>query len=123
MIDRLTVSHLSVKPKSRIAGKTIEAAELRGLTGLYLFEVRRGDQLYPAPARDFALQEADVLVFTGNVSSVKDLWLTEGLAPATNQVLKISGSESRQLIEAVVRYRCREAFLLISCSRSACTAA
>mmetsp|Transcript_5608 Transcript_5608/g.7844 ORF Transcript_5608/g.7844 Transcript_5608/m.7844 type:complete len:698 (+) Transcript_5608:187-2280(+) len=91
----------SVAPRSAIVGKTIEEAGLRGLSGLFLVEIQRGNDLISAPASDTKLEGGDVLVFAGMVTSVKDLWTISGIEPVTNQVEKINAPD-RRLFEAVI---------------------
>lgn len=66
---------MMVQPKSSIAGKTIEASDLRHLKGLYLFEVQRDGYVIEAPGSTFVLQENDQLYFTGDLNAVRELWL------------------------------------------------
>ena len=54
-----------VLPTSEIVGRTVEGAGLRGLDGLYLTSVIRGETVARAIGRDFLLQAGDILLFTG----------------------------------------------------------
>ena len=69
-----------------IAGKSVEAANLRGLEGLYLAEVARGDEIIAPVEPTTLLQANDRLFFVGDVASVVQLQKLRGLSPATNQV-------------------------------------
>ncbi len=73
---------------SRAAGSSIAGAGLRSLPRLYLFEVQRGDQeVFPAPDGEFRLCADDVLLFTGDVSSICDLWTRPaGILPLTHDL-------------------------------------
>ena len=96
-----------VEPDSPLAGKTIEAAGLRHLPGVYLAEVDREGFVLPAVAPDERLRGNDRLVFVGVVDSVVDLQKIRGLVPATDQVFKLTEPRStRCLIEAVVSNSC-----------------
>ena len=96
-----------VSPSGPLVGKTIEQAGLRHLPGLYLVEIDRGDQVLPAPTPLERLQADDRLVFAGVVESVVDLQKINGLAPATNQIFKLSMPRpERCLIEAVISENC-----------------
>lgn len=96
-----------VEPKSPIAGKTIEEAGLRALPGAYLIEIDRGDERIVAVGPEQVLHEGDRLIFAGIVDSVVDLQRTRGLAPATDQVFKLSDPRpDRRLVEAVVSDTC-----------------
>jgi di/tricarboxylate transporter len=98
---------MSVPPDSPLVGKTIEDAGLRHLQGVFLAEINRGDQVLPAVAPQERLRANDLLVFVGIVDSVVDLRKIRGLAPATDQVAKITvPSRDRCLIEAVVSNTC-----------------
>ena len=92
---------------SGLAGKTIEAAGLRHLAGLYLMEIDRGEQIIPAVSSEERLQEGDRLVFVGIVDSIVELQKVRGLTPATGQVFKLDAPRSqRTLVEAVVSDSC-----------------
>ncbi len=102
---RYTV-RMELRPDSPVAGKSIEAAGLRSLPGLYLSEIERGSQLIPAPGPDWVLEAGDILGFAGILESVVDLRKTRGLVPATNQVEKVDSEHAdRTLVEAVVSHR------------------
>lgn len=61
-----------------LAGKTITKAGLRGVTGLFLFEVRRADgRVLCAVGPDTIIEEGDLLCFAGVGAFV--LWRNEGL--------------------------------------------
>jgi di/tricarboxylate transporter len=86
-----------------LAGRTIEAAGLRHLQGLYLAHIERnGDVLVPVGPEQRLLPD-DRLVFVGVVASVVELQRIRGLRPATDQVFKLSEPRpNRCLVEAVV---------------------
>ncbi len=92
-----------VEPHSPLEGKTIEAAGLRQLPGMYLVELDRDGQMMPAVSPQQTLRGGDRLLFAGVVDSVLDLQKIRGLTPATNQVFKLqSPRHQRCLVEAVV---------------------
>ncbi len=98
---------MMVDRTSPLVGKTIEAAGLRNLPGVYLAEIERDGRAIPAVGPTEVLQANDRLVFVGVVDSVVDLQKTRGLSPATNQVSKLDApSTHRELIEAVVSDTC-----------------
>jgi di/tricarboxylate transporter len=91
---------------SPLVGRSIEAAGLRQLPGLYLVEIERDDQQIPAPGPMTRLAAGDVLVFVGVIESVVDLRKFKGLVPATDQVSKVNAARRQRLIvEAVVSDR------------------
>jgi di/tricarboxylate transporter len=96
-----------VAEDSPLANQTIEEAGLRGLPGLYLFQIdRRGHTIQAVSSRE-RLEAGDRLVFVGVISSVVDLQKMRGLKPATNQIFKLSSDRTqRQWTEAVVSPSC-----------------
>jgi di/tricarboxylate transporter len=96
-----------VEEGSPLIGRTIEAAGLRGLAGLYLMEIDRDGHVIAAVAPSERMEEGDRLVFVGDVDSVVDLQKIRGLRPATDQVFKLDDPRSeRVLVEAVVSNSC-----------------
>ena len=96
-----------VEPGSGLVGRTIEAAGLRHLDGLFLMEIDRGDNVIAAVSPSERLQAGDRLVFVGVIDSVVELQKVRGLRPATDQVFKLDDPRSeRRLIEAVVSPTC-----------------
>ena len=94
---------MEVAADSPLSGKSIEAAGLRQLPGLYLIEIERGGRVLTAVPPHERLQGGDRLVFVGVVDSVADLHRIAGLKPATHQVFKLdSPREERSLTEAVI---------------------
>jgi di/tricarboxylate transporter len=94
---------MEIDTSSPLVGKTIEAAGLRHLPGMYLMEIDRGGHVLPAVSSDTLLQANDHLVFVGVVESVVDLQKIPGLKPATDQLFKLDSPRSRRcLVEAVV---------------------
>ena len=96
-----------VTPGSSLVGKSIEAAGLRHLPGMYLVEIDRVGRVMPAVSSSEVLEADDRLVFVGVVESVVDLQKISGLEPATDQVFELDGPRSnRRLVEAVVSEGC-----------------
>lgn len=94
---------MMVEPGSPIDGLTIERAGLRHLPGTYLSAIERDGETLVAVGPEQVLRGNDRLVFVGVVESVVDLQKVRGLAPATNQVVKVTASKlHRRLVEAVV---------------------
>lgn len=75
---------LEVQPGSPLDGSSIEKAGLRHLPGLYLVEVRRGEDFEAAVAPEFVLRGEDRLVFVGLVQSVADVLNVRGLVPVAD---------------------------------------
>ncbi len=94
-----------VEPDSAIVGKTIEAAGLRHLPGLFLTQIERAGTVLGAVSPERLIEANDRLAFVGILESVIDLRKIRGLVPATDQVQKItSGGGPRMLVEAVVSH-------------------
>ena len=92
-----------VQPASPLEGQTIEAAGLRRLPGMFLSAIERDGETLVAVGPEQVLHGNDRLVFVGIVESVVDLQKIRGLAPATDQVFKLTASRlNRLLVEAVV---------------------
>lgn len=98
---------MMVEQSSPLVGKTIGAAGLRNLPGMFLMEIDRDGHVLAAVSPEERLQANDRLVFVGVVESVVDLQRLPGLTPATDQVFKLDSPRShRCLIEAVVSNTC-----------------
>jgi di/tricarboxylate transporter len=96
-----------VETGSNLVGRTIEAAGLRHLDGLFLMEIDRGGHVIAAVSPTERLEAGDRLVFVGVIDSVVELQKVRGLRPATDQVFKLDDPRSeRQLVEAVVSRTC-----------------
>lgn len=94
-----------VKPDSAIVGKTIEAAGLRHLPGLFLTQIERRGTVLWAVSPNQRIEADDRLAFVGVLESVVDLRKIRGLVPATDQVQKLAiGSQPRMFVEAVVSH-------------------
>lgn len=104
---RQYTAEMLVAAGSPLIGKSIEAAGLRQLPGLFLIEIERDDQVLPAVSTEVVLRAHDRLVFTGILDSVMDLQKTRGLVPATNQVFKLDTPRpGRCFVEAVLSDKC-----------------
>ncbi|MFG0300202.1 MAG: SLC13 family permease [Phycisphaerales bacterium JB047] len=74
---------LKVCPGSPIIGKTVEAANLRNLPGLFLARIERSDDTVIAVSPQEIIEAEDVLVFVGQLDSVVELQQIKGLVPST----------------------------------------
>ena len=98
---------MQVAPDSPLVGRSIEAAGLRHLPGVYLAEIDRAGSVLPAVSPQEVLRANDRLLFVGIIESVVDLQRIRGLLPATDQVTKLTAPRTqRALIEAVVSNSC-----------------
>ncbi|MEM6331740.1 MAG: SLC13 family permease [Planctomycetota bacterium] len=105
--DRPFSVEMTVDPEGPLAGKTVEAAGLRSLPGLFLVEIEHPDgQIVAAPGPDRRLDPGDRLVFAGDLASVVDLRKTRGLLPPDDRHdPNTARPHERRLIEAVVSDR------------------
>jgi di/tricarboxylate transporter len=99
---RRYMTAMQVGPGAPIAGKTIEAAGLRHLPGLFLSRIDRGPESVIAVAPDEVVRPGDVLVFVGVVESVVDLQKIKGLAPVADGSHPVGYRPKLKLVEAVV---------------------
>ena len=96
-------AQMEVLRGSPVAGATVEAAGLRRLPGLFLFEIERAGAVLAAPPPETRLLAGDILGFTGDLDSVVDLQRIRGLAPALREDAGGAADPSgRDLVEAVV---------------------
>ncbi len=103
---RQYIVEMHLDPDSPLVGKNIEEAGLRHLQGVYLVEIKRGDNLITAVAPTERLVADDHLIFAGDVESVVDIHNLRGLRPAEQQVFKLDADRSsRCLVEAVISDR------------------
>ncbi len=86
-----------------IAGNTVEGAALRGLEGLYLSEIQRGEEIIALVEPTTRLEQGDRLFFVGDVTSVVSLHKMRGLSAEREQLAKLSNERyKRFLVEVVV---------------------
>ena len=98
---------MQVEADSPLVGKSIEAAGLRHLPGLFLAEIDRDGNSIPAVSPREVLQAGDRLLFVGVVESIVELQRIRGLVPATEDVFHLKAPRpQRCLIEAVVSNTC-----------------
>ena len=98
---------MQVERDSHVANKSIEAAGLRHLPGLFLAEIHRDGVSIPAVSPQETLLAGDRLLFVGAMDSVKELHRIRGLIPATDDVFQLTTPRpQRCLIEAVVSNTC-----------------
>ena len=92
---------MRVDPSAPIVGRTLEAAGLRSLSGLFLAHIERQQDVEHAVGPDEILRGGDVLVFVGVLESVVDLQQIRGLAPVTWEA-GLGSRQDNRLIEAVI---------------------
>ncbi|MFO7974070.1 MAG: SLC13 family permease [Candidatus Hydrogenedentota bacterium] len=102
--SREYLANMRIEPGCRLAGKTVEEAGLRRLTGLFLIEIWRDDRLISPVGPTEVLEEGDILTFTGVVSNIVDLEKIAGLVPFVDEDYESQATARRHetLCEAVV---------------------
>ncbi|MEM9082339.1 MAG: SLC13 family permease [Planctomycetota bacterium] len=96
-------ANLRVETDSPVVNRTVEAAGLRHLPGLFLARIERGDETITAVGPDQMIHANDVLVFVGALESVVDLQTRKGLVPTGLEKEQFTGYRpSQRLIEAVI---------------------
>lgn len=93
-----------VQPGCRLVGKTVAAAGLRNLPGLFLIDIDRDGLSLGPVSPDERIAADDRLVFTGIVGTIVDLDKIQGLVPAADARYEVTPDpqRGRQLCEAVV---------------------
>lgn len=71
-IEGLAIDWVTVRASSAYAGQTIGATQLRRRTGVTVVAVIRGDQTYPSPDPEFALQPHDTAVVIGTGEGIAE---------------------------------------------------
>jgi di/tricarboxylate transporter len=83
--SREFVFEMEVLPNGPLDGQEVEEGGLRNLAGVYLAEVRRGDEVIAPAGPDTMLYGGDVLVFVGRADDVLDLRNMSGLRSAEHK--------------------------------------
>ena len=96
-------------PDCPLIGKTIQEANLRNLTGLYLFEIIRDEVKILPVSPDEVIRSGDRLVFTGMVNTIIELQQIKGLRldAGTNIGLQDLQNGKHQIVEVVVSHQSR----------------
>ena len=98
---RQYTARLTVAVGGVMDGRTIAAAGLRRLEGLFLVEIDRAGEAIAAPPPDQILRGNDQLIFAGDVDNMLALRAMPGLLPETGTTTPAS-SRGRTMVEAVV---------------------
>ena len=86
-----------------LVGKSVEAAGLRHLTGLFLIEINRGQLVLPSVASTERLQARDHLIFAGMTESVVELHRIPGLQATRAPRFSLDNkSPERCLVEVAI---------------------
>ena len=85
-----------------IDGKSVEAAGLRHLQGVFLVEIHRGSRAIAPVAPDEIVQGKDLLTFVGRVDQVVDLQRTRGLTSTESSQMQSLARGTHAFFEVVV---------------------
>jgi di/tricarboxylate transporter len=96
------VCHATISTSGPLAGRTVEAAQLRNLEGVFLAEIDRDGERIAPVAPTAVLHGGDRLTFAGRVDLIRDLQNTRGLEPDGHKhAVSLNGSSTR-FHEAVI---------------------
>jgi di/tricarboxylate transporter len=96
------VVDMVVEPKGSIGGKTVEAAGLRHLSGLFLATLEREEGLIAPVTPDTVLREGDRLRFVGKADQILELQNIRGLRSAEQGHLLDFEGDGARYFEAVI---------------------
>jgi di/tricarboxylate transporter len=98
------VVNMRIQPGCRLIGKRVEEAGLRRLSGQFLIEITRGEELITPVEPNQLLEEGDILTFAGIVDSIIDLERIPGLVPVVDANYEAHSSKRRDsmLCESVI---------------------
>ena len=104
---RSWTAEVRVPAGSPHAGRSIEAAGMRNLPGLYLARIERDGVALPAVSPAEVLRAGDRLVFAGDLARVAELRADRGLEPVTDGPPPAAAPAGQAvLVEAVVAPAC-----------------
>jgi di/tricarboxylate transporter len=96
-------AQMKVVPDGPMDGVTVAEAGMRNLKGIYLVEIERDGQLFPAVSPNRVLRGGDRLTFVGESSQVVDFQrVTKGLQSAESEHMLEVDSPEHTFYEAVV---------------------
>ncbi len=96
------VVRMIVEPHGPLASRSVEAAGLRHLEGVFLVEIERGGELIAPVAPTTVLHGGDHLLFVGEARIVADLHELPGLVSAETPHFEALEVPERHRIEAVI---------------------
>ncbi len=91
-----------VEPRGPYDGKTVEAAGLRNLQGVFLAEVERAGQLIAPATPTTLLHGGDRLTFAGRVDMIRDLQSKRGLRAVEHEHALAMAKPGHTFFEAVI---------------------
>eukprot|EP00892_Ulva_mutabilis_P002422 jgi/Ulvmu1/12180/UM085_0044.1 len=101
--SRSTSNMFDLSSRAGVAGKSIQAAGLRGLPDAFLVAIERGGTTLHAVAPMEVLHAGDVLWFAGSTAGVISLRKIPGLSQMDDQIAKLSSHVlDRRLVQVVL---------------------
>lgn len=100
--SREFVVEMEVEEAGELDGRTVQEGELRALEGVFLTEVRRGDEVIAPATPTTLLRGGDHLVFVGRSDEVVDLERNDGLRSAHEELMEPFRAAGHAYFEAVV---------------------
>ncbi len=98
-------AEFTIPAKSSLIGKTLQELGFTNPVGFQLLSVQRSDGSQPENKPDLRLQVGDVLTFDSDISSLPDLWATNGLVPHIAGREMESERYERSLVKVVLSRR------------------
>lgn len=97
---------MRVEADCPLIGSSIKQANLRNLSGLYLFEINRNNQRIMPVSSEETIRMGDRLIFTGMVDTIVELQNIKGLSLETGTDIKLEDlrNSKNQIVEAVVSH-------------------
>ena len=95
-----------IEPGGALESRSVSQAGLRQLSGLYLSEIIRAEEVIAPVEPGTLLRGADRLVFFGDPSNIADLLRINGISPPSDKLFSLNAqTRSRHLSEAVISTR------------------
>ncbi|MEO6445214.1 MAG: SLC13 family permease [Gemmatimonadaceae bacterium] len=96
------VVRMVVEQGGALAGRSVEAAGLRNLEGVFLVEIERGGEPIAPVAPSTVLHDGDHLLFVGQARLILDLQNRDGIDSAERPHMKEVTRPDRHIVEAVI---------------------
>ncbi|MFC2947367.1 SLC13 family permease [Virgibacillus sediminis] len=105
--SREYIAELIVEPSFPYMNKSVEQAGLKDFPGLYLIEIIRGKERISPVRASTVIQADDRLIFSGLISTLKDVQMTKGLTLRTGTDLELDELKNGNtaIVEAVVSHQ------------------
>ncbi|MFC3041443.1 SLC13 family permease [Virgibacillus xinjiangensis] len=105
--SREYIAELIVESTFPYMNKSVEQAGLKDFPGLYLIEIIRGKERISPVVASTVIQAGDRLIFSGLISTLKDVQMTKGLTLRTGTDLELDELKNGNtaIVEAVVSHQ------------------